>query len=100
MKVLSLFSGIGAFEKALARLRTPYYLVGFSEIDKYATKSYCAIHGVDESPVPCSQSYATHALVECRTLPGNVTYSINGIRRIRTMSAILRIRADTHNEQC
>ena len=49
MKVLSLFSGIGAFEKALDNLERPYELVGFSEIDKYAVKSYCAIHGVDES---------------------------------------------------
>lgn len=49
MKVLSLFSGIGAFEKALDRLEKTYELVGFSEIDKYAVKSYCAIHGVDES---------------------------------------------------
>ena len=49
MKVLSLFSGIGAFEKALGRLNIDYELVAFSEIDKYATKSYCAIHGVDES---------------------------------------------------
>ena len=49
MKVLSLFSGIGAFEKALDRQGIDYELVGFSEIDKYATKSYCAIHNVDES---------------------------------------------------
>lgn len=49
MKVLSLFSGIGAFEKALTNLEIPYELIGFSEIDKHATKSYCAIHGVDES---------------------------------------------------
>ena len=49
MKVLSLFSGIGAFEKALDRLNIDYELVAFSEIDKYATKSYCAIHGVNES---------------------------------------------------
>lgn len=26
-----------------------YNLVGFSEIDKYAVQSYCALHGVDES---------------------------------------------------
>lgn len=49
IKYLSLFSGIGAFEKALDRLNIPYDLVGFSELDKYATKSYCAIHGVNES---------------------------------------------------
>lgn len=49
LRFLSLFSGIGAFEKALDNLEIPYELVGFSEIDKYAVKSYCAIHGVDES---------------------------------------------------
>ena len=49
MKVLSLFSGIGAFEKALANLNVPHELVGYCEIDKYASKSYSAIHGVPES---------------------------------------------------
>lgn len=49
IKLLSLFSGIGAFEKALKNLGIEYELAGFSEIDKYAVKSYCAIHGVDES---------------------------------------------------
>lgn len=49
MKVLSLFSGIGAFEKALDNLDIPYELVAYCEIDKYASKSYAAIHGVDES---------------------------------------------------
>ncbi len=49
LKVLSLFSGIGAFEKALENLGIKIDLVGFSEIDKYAIKSYCAIHNVDES---------------------------------------------------
>ena len=48
MKVLSLFSGIGAFEKALENLGVPFELVNFCEFDKYAVKSYCAIHGVDE----------------------------------------------------
>jgi DNA (cytosine-5)-methyltransferase 1 len=49
LKILSLFSGIGAFEKALDNLEVPYELVNFCEIDKYAVKSYCTIHGVDES---------------------------------------------------
>lgn len=49
MKYLSLFSGIGAFEKALERIGVDYELVGFSEIDKYAIKSYCAVHDIDES---------------------------------------------------
>lgn len=49
LKLLSLFTGIGAFEKALERLNIDYELVGFSEIDKYAIKSYCAIHNVSEN---------------------------------------------------
>lgn len=48
MKVLSLFTGIGAFEKALKNIGIDYELIGFSEIDKYAIKSYCAIHDVTE----------------------------------------------------
>ena len=46
MKVLSLFSGIGAFEKALDNLGIPYELVAYCEIDKYASKSYASIHGI------------------------------------------------------
>ena len=49
VKILSLFTGIGAFEKALDNLGVEYELVNYSEIDKYASKSYAAIHGVDES---------------------------------------------------
>ena len=49
VKYLSLFSGIGAFESAMKNLDIPFDLVGFSEIDKYAVKSYCAIHNVPEA---------------------------------------------------
>ena len=49
IKLLSLFSGIGAFEAALDRMNIEYELVNFCEIDKYAAKSYCAVHGTDES---------------------------------------------------
>ena len=49
MKVLSLFSGIGAFEKALDNLGIPWELVAFCEIDNFASKSYVAIHDVPES---------------------------------------------------
>ena len=48
MKMLSLFSGIGAFEQALTNLGFEYELVGYCEIDKYASKSYAAIHNVSE----------------------------------------------------
>jgi DNA (cytosine-5)-methyltransferase 1 len=46
LRLLSLFSGIGAFEKALTNLNVDYELVNFCEIDKYAEKAYCAVHGV------------------------------------------------------
>jgi len=49
LKLFSLFSGIGAFEKALTRLKIPYELVGFSEIDKFAIQSYWAIHNISEN---------------------------------------------------
>jgi DNA (cytosine-5)-methyltransferase 1 len=45
---LSLFSGIGAFEKAMKNLKIPFELIGFSEIDKYASKSYSEIHNISE----------------------------------------------------
>ena len=48
MKVLSLFSGIGAFEKALTRQNIKYELLNFSEIDKNAIIAYCLIHNVSE----------------------------------------------------
>lgn len=37
LKILSLFSGIGAFEKALENLGVDFDLVGYCEIDKYAS---------------------------------------------------------------
>ena len=49
MKVLSLFSGIGAFEKALTRLNIPHEVVNYCEIDKYASKGYSVIHNIPES---------------------------------------------------
>ena len=49
IRLLSLFSGIGAFEKALTKLGVEYELVNYCEIDKYASKSYATIHNVSES---------------------------------------------------
>ena len=54
IKVGTFFSGIGSPEKALERLKNEghikdYKVKFFSEIDKNAIKSYCAIHNVDES---------------------------------------------------
>lgn len=49
LNVLSLFSGIGAFEKALTNLKIPYNLLAYCELDKHASKSYSAIHGIPEN---------------------------------------------------
>lgn len=54
IKVGTFFSGIGSPEKALQKLKDDKYIKDyklefFSEIDKNAIKSYCAIHNVDES---------------------------------------------------
>ena len=49
IKLLSLFSGIGAFEKALENIGIDYELVNYCEIDKFASKSYSLIHNVDEN---------------------------------------------------
>lgn len=49
LRVMSLFSGIGAFEKALQRSKIPHEIVGWAENDKYAIESYKAIYGVDDS---------------------------------------------------
>jgi len=49
IKYLSLFSGIGAFEKAMQNLKIPYELVGYCEIDKHAARSYSLIHKVPET---------------------------------------------------
>lgn len=48
IRYLSLFTGIGSPESGLEVLNIPFELIGFSEIDKFAIKSYCAVHGVDE----------------------------------------------------
>ena len=45
LRLLSLFSGIGAFEKALG---DKVELVNYCEIDKYAAKAYSLIHNVPE----------------------------------------------------
>lgn len=49
LKVRTMFSGIGSPESALKNIGIDYELVDFCEIDKFAIKSYCAIHDVDES---------------------------------------------------
>lgn len=50
LKVLELFAGIGACSKALERLNIPHEIVDAVEIDKYAIKSFNAIHGTNFEP--------------------------------------------------
>lgn len=49
LNVATVCTGIGAPEKALKNLGIPYKLIFFSEIDKAAIKSYCAIHNESEA---------------------------------------------------
>lgn len=49
LSVLSLFSGIGAYEKALRNLGVEFNLEGYCELDPKTSRCYAAIHGVDES---------------------------------------------------
>ena len=48
LKVLSLFSGIGAFEVALDEENIEWELDHYCEIDKYACQSYNCIHGTTD----------------------------------------------------
>lgn len=49
LKVLSLFSGIEAFERALENLNIPHEIVAYCEIDKFASKAYSLLHNISES---------------------------------------------------
>ena len=73
MKLLSLFSGIGAFEKALDNLGIDYELVGYCEIDKYASKSYAAIHGVSEE-----MNLGDITKIDEKTLPKDIDLVVYG----------------------
>lgn len=50
LKLLELFGGIGACSKAIERLGIDYEIVDYVEIDKYAVKSYNAIHNTNFEP--------------------------------------------------
>ena len=50
MKILELFGGIGACSKALERLGIDYEIADYVEIDKYAVKSFNAIHNTNFEP--------------------------------------------------
>lgn len=48
IKVLSLFSGKGAFEKALRNKEIQHEIINYCEIDKYASYAYSILHNVGE----------------------------------------------------
>ena len=50
LKILELFGGIGACSKALERLGIDYEIADYVEIDKYAVKSFNAMHNTDFEP--------------------------------------------------
>lgn len=64
IKLFSAFSGIGAFEKALENLNIDFELIGFSEIDKYASESYSILHNADKS-----LNYGDITKININTLP-------------------------------
>ena len=49
MRLLSLFSGIGAYERALSNLGISYDLIGYAEIDPVASQAYQLLHNVQKS---------------------------------------------------
>lgn len=50
LRVIELFGGIGACTKALERLGIDHEVVDYVEIDKYAVKSFNAVHGTNFEP--------------------------------------------------
>ena len=50
IKILELFGGIGACSSAFTRLGIEYEIIDYVEIDKYAVKSFNAIHNTNFEP--------------------------------------------------
>ena len=50
LRIMECFGGIGACSKALERLGIDYEIADYVEIDKYAVKSFNAIHGTNFEP--------------------------------------------------
>ncbi len=50
LKILELFGGIGACSKALEKLGIEYEIADYVEIDKYAVKSFNAMHNTNFEP--------------------------------------------------
>ena len=50
LRIMECFGGIGACSKALDRLGIDYEIADYVEIDKYAVKSFNAIHNTNFEP--------------------------------------------------
>lgn len=55
LRILELFGGIGACSKALEKLGIDYEIADYVEIDKYAVKSFNAIHNTNFEPQDITQ---------------------------------------------
>lgn len=106
IKYLSLFSGIGAFEKALENLGIKYELINYCEIDKYASKAYSLIHSIPES-----KNLGDITMVDEKLLPIDIdllTYgfpcqdiSIAGRKKKDLlMKMVIRLEADSSLMRC
>lgn len=73
LKVATVCTGIGAPEKALKMLGISYELAFFSEIDKAAIKSYCAIHKENEE-----KNFGDLKNIETIPLPNDIDLVIGG----------------------
>ena len=67
ISLLSLFSGIGAFEKALERLQIPFELINYCEIDPNAARAYSLIHNIPET-----KNAVDVTKIDCRNIPFGV----------------------------
>lgn len=73
MRMLSLFSGIGAFEKALTNIGIDYELVNYCEVDKWASKSYSLIHNEGED-----KNLWDITKIDIESLPKNIDLITHG----------------------
>lgn len=74
LKFLSLFSGVGSPEMGLRDLDIDYELIGFSEIDERAKKSYRAIHNIHNSELDLGDI----TKINIEKLPTNIDLIVGG----------------------
>lgn len=76
IRLIELFAGVGSQAMALKRLGTDFEHYKVVEFDKYAVKSYNAIHGTDFEPTDITQiSGSDLKIVDTETFTYLLTYS-------------------------